>query len=127
MEQRITSKRLESVAAVLEREPDSTIKEWLKQVNLAADLSRIPLSDANRTGHLPELFDDLLSRLRGPRDTEPRVSIAADTHGRLRFAQGYSAALLVEESRILEVTTFGTLHLHRSELDQTQALPDVLI
>lgn len=76
---------------------------------------------------MPELFDDLLSRLRRPRDTEPAVSIAAGIHGRLRFAQGYSAALLVEESRIFEVTTFGTLHLHQSELDQTQALPDVLI
>ena len=35
--------------------------------------------------------------------------------------------MLVEESRILEVTTFFTLHLHQDELDQNQALPDVLI
>jgi hypothetical protein len=41
--------------------------------------------------------------------------------------QGYSADMLVEESRILEVSTFSTLHLHQSELNQTQALPDVLI
>jgi len=48
-------------------------------------------------------------------------------HGRLWFAQGYSVALLVEESRILEVTTFGTLCLHQRELDQNQALQDVMI
>jgi hypothetical protein len=41
-------------------------------------------------------------------------------------AQGYSAAMLVEESRLLEVTTFGTLHLYQDELDQNQVLPDVL-
>ena len=34
--------------------------------------------------------------------------------------------MLVEESRIFPVTTFGTLHLHRSELDQDQVLLDVM-
>jgi hypothetical protein len=85
------------------------------------------LSDSDRTGHLPKLFDDLLCRLRPPRDSEPPVSIAASAHGGLRFAQGYSASMLVEESRIFQVTTFGTLHLHQSELDQNQVLQDVMI
>jgi hypothetical protein len=53
------------------------------------------------------------------------VSIAAAVHGRLRFAQGYSVAMLVEESRILEVTTFGTLQRHQGELDRNQVLLDV--
>ncbi len=34
--------------------------------------------------------------------------------------------MLVEESWIFQVTTFGTLHLHRSELDQDQVLLDVM-
>ena len=45
----------------------------------------------------------------------------------LRFAQGYSVAMLVEESRILEVTTFGTLQRQQDELDRKQVLPDVAI
>jgi len=53
------------------------------------------------------------------------VSIAAAAHGRLRFAHGYSVAMLVEESRILEVTTFGTPQRHRAELDRNQVLLDV--
>jgi hypothetical protein len=75
----------------------------------------------------PNLLDDVLCRLRGNRDTEPPVSIAAGAHGRLRFAQGYSVGMLVEESRILEVTTFETLHRHQGELDRNQVLPDVVI
>ena len=59
------------------------------------------------------LLDEVPCRLRGNRDAEPLVSIAAAAHGR-RFAQGYSVAMLVEESRILEVTTFGTLQRHRA-------------
>jgi hypothetical protein len=120
-------KTLESVAVILERELAPTIKEWLRQVKLIPDLSNIPLSDSDRTGHLPELFGDLLCRLRLPRDTEPRISIAGAAHGGLRSAQGYSPSMLVEESRIFQVTTFGTLHLHQSELDQSDVLLDVIV
>jgi hypothetical protein len=115
-----------SIAFILERERDSTIKEWLKRVNLVADITNIPLSDANRTYHLPKLFDDLLSRLRGGKDDKPVISVAAAAHGNVRFEQGYSPSMLVEESRIFQVSTFGTLHLHQSELDQSQVLLDVM-
>jgi hypothetical protein len=103
------------------------IQEWLKQVNLLRDLTNIPLSDSDRTGHLPELFDDLLCRLRLPGDAQPPVCIAAAAHGGQRFAQGYSPCMLVEESRIFQITTFGTLHLYQSELDQNRVLLDVVI
>lgn len=35
--------------------------------------------------------------------------------------------MLIEESRILEVSTFNTLHLHWRELDQDQVLLGVMI
>jgi hypothetical protein len=119
-------KAVESVAVVLERELGSTIAEWLKRVNLIPDLTKIALSDTDRTGHLPQLFRELIARLRLDRDSEPRFSIAADEHGKLRFAQGYSVSMLVEESRIFQVSTFGTLHLHQSKLDQGHVLLDVI-
>jgi hypothetical protein len=117
----------ESVAFILERECASTIKEWLSRVNMAKDLAIIPLSDVNRTSHLPKLFDDLLCRLRRGRNAQPTVSMAAAAHGNVRFAQGYSAPMLIEESRIFQVSTFNTLHLHQDELDQNQVLLDVMI
>jgi hypothetical protein len=33
--------------------------------------------------------------------------------------------MLIEESRIFQIVTFGMLHLHRSELDQRRLLLDV--
>jgi hypothetical protein len=123
----IRPKTAKSVAAILEEELDSMISEWKSQVSLVPSLTDILLSDEDRTGHLPTLFDEMLFRLRGNRDTEPLVSIAAAAHGRLRFAQGYSIAMLVEESRILEITTFSTLQRHQDELDRNQVLPDVTI
>ena len=35
--------------------------------------------------------------------------------------------MLVEESRILEVTTFATLQRRQGELDRSRVLPDVVI
>jgi hypothetical protein len=124
---RMSPKTAKSVAAILERELDSMIREWKRQVSLVPCLTNILLSDADRTGHLPVLFDEVLLRLQSNRDTEPPVSIAAAAHGRLRFAQGYSLAMLVEESRILEVTTFGTLQRHQGELNRNQVLLDVVV
>jgi len=123
----MTKLKTASVADILERELEPTIKEWLRRVNLVPELVDIPLSDADRTGHLPKLYYDLISRLRLAKDAHPPISAAAAAHGRTRRVQGYSASMLIEESRIFQVATFGTLHLHQSELDQNQLLLDVMV
>jgi hypothetical protein len=116
-----------SVADILARELEPTIKEWLRRVNLVPELAGIPLSDADRTGHLPKLYFDLISRLRIAKDTIRTASVAAAAHGQIRRLQGYSAAMLIEESRVFQVATFGALHLHQSEVDQKQVLLDVIV
>ena len=47
--------KVESVATIREREPVPTSREWLRRVNMIPELTRIPLSDADRTRHLPKL------------------------------------------------------------------------
>jgi hypothetical protein len=118
---------LGSVAAILERELGPTIKEWLRRVNLLSQLTDIPLSDKDRTRHLPVMFRELIFRLRLPNDAHRPVYVTAGAHGQRRQAQGYSPSMLVEESRIFEVATFRTLHLHHSELDQRRLLSDVMV
>lgn len=61
-------KTVVSVADILERELEPTIKQWLRRVNLAPELTDIPLSDADRTGHQPKLYFDLIPRLRIGKD-----------------------------------------------------------
>jgi hypothetical protein len=120
-------KKVTSVADILERELQPTIKEWLRRVNLVPELTDIKLSDADRTSHLPKLYCDLISRLRLSKDAKPDISAAAAEHGRTRRAQGYTATMLVDESRVFQVVTFGALHLHQSELDQFQVLSDAMV
>jgi hypothetical protein len=116
-----------SVADILERELQPTIKDWLRRVNQVSDLIDVPLSDADRTGHLPKLYHDLISRLRLAKDAKSPISVAAAAHGRMRRAQGYTAAMLIEESRVFQVATFTTLHLHQSELDPNLVLSDAIV
>jgi hypothetical protein len=116
-----------SVADILERELQPTIKDWLRRVNLVPALTKVSLSDADRTGHLPKLYFDLICRLRLAKNAPPSLSVAAAAHGKVRHAQGYSAGMLIDESRVFQVATFGALQLHQSELDQNQVLLDVMV
>jgi hypothetical protein len=116
-----------SVADILERELQPTIQEWLRRVNLVPDLTNIPLSDADRTGHLPKLYREIIFRLRLAEEVCAPPSVAAALHGQARRAQGYSVPMLVEESRVFQVVTFHALSLHHSELDQNRVLLDVMI
>src|ERR1700738_5313008 len=102
-----------SVAAILEREREITIKEWLRRVNLLPELTCISLSDEDRTLHLPRLYHDVACRLRLAKGVHLPISSAATEHGQTRRHQGYSPAMVIEESRLFQVVTFQSLHLHR--------------
>jgi len=117
---------LESVATILERECGATIQDWLLRVEDDKELTRIPLSFDERTGHLPQLLRDLVSRLRKRQKLEAGRddSDCAWQHGRLRHSQGYWAAMLVEESRMLQVSIFQTLQSRLTSIDFSLVLMD---
>jgi hypothetical protein len=48
------------------------------------------------------------------------------SRGDLRRKQGYSVAMVVEESRLLQVCLFTTLHKHTKQLDYVKLLPDIV-
>jgi DNA-binding response OmpR family regulator len=100
-----------SVASILDEETQSTIDNWLSRVKAEPMIFSLELADEERTEHLPRMFCDLSARLRKslPLGTRALVSPAAIAHGRLRFDQGYTAAMVVEESRVLQVSIFQTL------------------
>jgi hypothetical protein len=58
--------------------------------------------------------------------TRAPISIAASYHGDLRRQEGYSVAMLVEESRLLQVCIFTTLHKNTNRLEFSRLLPDVV-
>jgi hypothetical protein len=117
---------IESVANVIERELQSVIRDWLARVEQEPDLKCIPLSFEDRTGHLPHLLHDVIARLRLDPGTKAPISKAAAQHGDLRRRQGYTVAMAVEESRLLQVTIFSTLHKNVKNLEFSTLLSDVV-
>jgi len=120
----------ERVAGILQRCTGLIVEDWLARVKKNMELSRVALSDEERTGYLPKLIDDLIVRLRSPHVTLEEGgfigSPAAVAHGKLRKSQGYTSAMLVQDSRILQVTLFGTLQKNLGALDFSFLLPDVM-
>jgi hypothetical protein len=117
---------IESVADILERELHAVIVDWLSRVEQEPDLRRIPLSFKDRSGHLPRLLHELIARLRMDARTKAPISKAAAEHGELRRKQGYTVAMAVQESRLLQVTLFSTLQKHANSLEFGLLLPDVV-
>ncbi len=121
---------VESVAAILEDSAEATIAAWLARVERTPALASTAVSEPRRTGHLPELLGDLVLRLQSsiPAGTHhgPQ-SAAARRHGVLRREQGYTVPMIVEESRLLQVSIFETLQNNLARIDFSRVLGDVMI
>jgi ActR/RegA family two-component response regulator len=119
----------ESVASILEREAIVTVQRWLTRVKEVEQLSSLPLTSDERTDHLPEIIKNIAERLRKLRVIEaiPTPSPAAVAHGELRYHQGYSAPLIVQESRILQVCIFETIQRNLGGVDFALVLPDIML
>jgi DNA-binding response OmpR family regulator len=120
----------ERVAAILQRSVTSVVEGWLARAKRSSELNHLLLSDDERTGHLPKLVEYLALRLSKPsavgEDSHAHSSDSAVAQGKLRYQQGYTPAMLVHESRILQVTIFETLQSNLNHLDFSLLLPDVM-
>jgi CheY-like chemotaxis protein len=118
----------ESIAEILDRETQPTICEWLKCVKAEPEVIPVEMTDDERTAHLPALFHDLVERLRRPLPlgTRALVSPAAARHGQLRREQGYTASMMVEESRMLQVSIFRTLQLNLHKVNFSVVLVNIM-
>jgi hypothetical protein len=117
-----------NAANVLERETHSTIARWLVRVEGEPDIITVRLAAGERCAHLPALFRDLITRLRNPLPlgTRALLSDGAFDHGIARRQQGYTASMIVEESRMLQVSIFETLQDNLDKLDANVVLIDVM-
>jgi len=105
----VRNREIESVGAILDRTTDAAIEEWYRLVLMDSVL--IVHSDDLRTSlHLPQLFHDLVVRLGSSTlvCSQELLSGHAVLHGIKRRKSGSTASMLVEESRMLQVSIFHT-------------------
>jgi DNA-binding response OmpR family regulator len=122
------TKTIDTVATILEQETQTTIKDWLSRVDSERRILTVQMDDRKRSSHLPQLFRDLVCRLNNPLPlgSHALVSPAAAEHGLLRRKQGYTAAMMVEESRMLQVSIFQTLQNNLSRVNFSSLLVSVM-
>jgi hypothetical protein len=121
----MTGGTVTAVADILDRELEHVISEWLARVQKESDLMHIKQNHVERTGHLPYLLHDVVARLRLDAGSKAPISKVAAEHGDLRYKQGYTAAMMVKESRLLQVSIFTMLHQNVKQLEFSTLLPEV--
>ncbi len=124
----VRHREIESVASILERTTPAAIQEWYTRIQTDEMLMSVPMSDELRCSHLDQVFRDLVSRLLSsePIGHNEAASSAAAKHGLERRKSGYSAAMLVEESRMLQVSIFQTLQENLADIDFSLLLTGVM-
>jgi DNA-binding response OmpR family regulator len=122
-------KKCESVATILERSIEETLGAWYERVEKDQEIMQVTLSREQRAGFIVTLLEDLVHRLRSdiPLGGRHILSPAAENHGELRRKQGYSTAMMVEESRMLQVSIFETLKLNMDYIDFSFLLQSVMM
>ena len=118
----------DEVAGILENETQATISQWLDRVDAEPEIISVRLTAAERCAHLPAIFHDLVERLRHPLPLGTRAlkSPASVKHGLMRREQGYTPAMMVEESRMLQVSIFQTLQQNLQKVNFSVLLVDVM-
>jgi len=124
----VPARVVDSIATILQQETQATIDDWLTRVDSERRILTIKMEDKKRSAHLPQLFRDLVSRLNNPLPlgSHALVSPAAAEHGMLRRKQGYTAAMMVEESRMLQVSIFQTLQNNLDRVNFSSLLVSVM-
>ena len=121
-------RKVETLATILARNTQNSIDDWYTAVGAENVLRAVPLSRETRCKHLPQVFLDLAERLQAfkPLGSKELKSESAIAHGVERWQQGYTAAMMVEESRILQVTIFHTLQKNLGTIDFSVLLLGVM-
>jgi YesN/AraC family two-component response regulator len=119
---------VETVADILKRSVKVTIQAWFDRIGTDKKVMAIKMTFEQRTSHLPQVFRDLVSRLESakPIGSKELLSEAASEHGINRRRQGYTAAMIVEESRMLQVCIFNTLQNNLATIDFSVVLIGVM-
>ena len=115
------------VAQVLREFSSLICERWVRQVLADPELAALPLSDAERSDHIPDLMDELIRRLEGPQEElSPIATDAARKHGKVRYQQGYTIPQVLFEARVLQHVLTSTIQENLFGLDLSTLVHDIL-
>lgn len=115
------------VASIIFEGKDWAINDWLEQVNADPELSRFPLTEAERIDHLPVVIAELVDRLNTQRTgLSSSVREAAAEHARHRLQQGYTLTHVLRETRLLRASLGSLIQRHLLGIDISWLVNDLI-
>jgi ActR/RegA family two-component response regulator/PAS domain-containing protein len=100
-------------------------KTWLHEVLKHPELASIPLTEKERSDHIPDLLEELASRMESSRNAlGEEAAEAARKHGRVRYQQGYTIPQILHETRILQQVLSSTIQKDLLSLELSTLIPD---
>src|SRR6201996_813302 len=115
------------VAQIIKELSPLICKRWLQQVMADPELAAIPLTQEQRSDHVPDMIEELIRRLEGPQEELSDIAIeAARKHGKLRYQQGYTIPQIIFEARVLQHVLTAVIHENLFGLDLSTLVGDIL-
>jgi ActR/RegA family two-component response regulator len=121
-ERHVRTRRLPDL---IHEEQKAITEDWLAAVKNDHELNLIPISDSERVDHLPNVLDAALHVSAGNQITAEALK-AATLHGNVRLHQGYTAPLIMRESRLLTSVVVRCVQKHLLVIDISTLIPDLM-
>jgi len=119
----VNSKRL---WRVVEENISEITASWLDAVRADPMLGAIHISDEARTDYIPRVLETTLRICKGDQITE-FATHAAREHGVVRRKQGYTAPLLIRETRILHDVIADCMRQNLLAIEISYLIPDMVV
>jgi ActR/RegA family two-component response regulator/PAS domain-containing protein len=102
-------------------------QRWLRGVLSDPEIAALPLTEAQRSDHIPDLLENVIRRLEGGSDEMSLEGAeAARKHGRIRYQQGYTIPQMLYEARVLQRVMSSTIRENLFNIDLSSLVPDIL-
>lgn len=114
------------VATVLRENSQRIYDRWLLQCKRDPLLGPAPLSDSERSDHVPGMVSELANMLEIDSHQMSDVGdSAAVQHGRDRYEQGFSAAMLVRETSMLRHVVYSLVQENLLAIDISSVISEM--
>lgn len=118
---------LRPVSDILRDNLDDVVSNWLAMAKGDTDIAAVPLSDAERSDHVPAMLKESIAMLeQRPRAISDAAMSAAAAHGQTRRRQGYTVSMVLKEGHFLRRASLMVVQAHLLSVDISYLLTDII-
>ena len=116
------------MSTVLRENKEAIFERWLAVCKRDAQLGAVPISDEERSDHLPQVFDELIGKLEknDGNNVSEKANKAAAIHGQERYLQGFDLQMVLHERSLLRHVVYSVLQQNLLAVDISYIISDMI-